>query len=158
MQSQGGWRVPFWIDSIFVFVFREDHTDWKTIGSTAALQWELSTLVFHASKMLRWIAMALHLSSAIVHALRSSVTRGVVALPSLNRDNSLNRALGTAQKPGTREKGKVWSVREKTQHQYESIWDSVSVATTGDDAIAVELVEAQRLQWAYGFPNVPGDE
>jgi hypothetical protein len=50
---------------------------------------------------------------------------------------------------------RVWSVREKTENQYEKIWDRIAVETQGDEAIAQELVEGMRLQWAFGFPNTP---
>jgi hypothetical protein len=50
---------------------------------------------------------------------------------------------------------RTWSVREKTENQYEKIWDRVAVETRGDEAIAKELVEGMRLQWAFGFPNTP---
>jgi hypothetical protein len=50
---------------------------------------------------------------------------------------------------------RAWSVREKTENQYEKIWDRVTVETRGDEALAKELVEGMRLQWAFGFPNTP---
>ena len=50
----------------------------------------------------------------------------------------------------------LWSVREKTEHQYEKIWEHVQVETSGEDEeTKAALVEAMRLQWAYGFPNTP---
>ncbi|KAG5192551.1 hypothetical protein JKP88DRAFT_204184 [Tribonema minus] len=47
------------------------------------------------------------------------------------------------------------SVRDKVQHQYDNIWESVRCETNGPPEVTRELVEASRLQWAYGFPQVP---
>ena len=52
--------------------------------------------------------------------------------------------------------GSTLSRAQKIQSQYDDLFDFVEFDKCGATNITDQLLEAMRLQWAFGFPNVPG--